>query len=395
MTEPEPLQQVDRSCVLYRGRKFSCFSGCDYFRLSSHPSVLKAARVGLEKFGLNVAASRLTTGNHAVYKILERELADFFEAEAALLVPAGYVAALVVGQALAGTYSHVLVDERAHPALLDAARLLDCPVLKFKHRNPGDFARSAARCGPGARLLALTDGMFSRDGSVAPLRAYLKSLPRDGWIVVDDAHGAGVLGRTGKGSIEAEGVGRGRIIQCITLSKAFGSFGGAVLGSSALRNRILMRSRLFLGCTPPPLPLACAALAALRILRNDRSMRGRLQRNSIYVKEKLRCAGFDLPRTPGPIVPVRVSSKRKIAGLKRRLLDAGIYPPFLKYPGAPAEGYFRFVISSEHSRAQLDRLLEVLTRRPGVRRRPANAAAEKWPHPAFVPHFSSRASGRA
>ena len=360
MTEPEPLQQVDRSYVRYRGRKLSCFSGCDYFRLSSHPTVLKAAREGLEKFGLNVAASRLPTGNHAIYRILERELADFFEAEDALLVPTGYLSTLVVAQALAGKYSHILVDERAHPALLDAAHLLDCPMLKFRHRSPEDFGRTVARCGRGARPLALTDGMFSWDGSVAPLGAYLRSLPRDGLIVVDDAHGAGVLGNTGKGTPEAEGVSRRRIVQCITLSKAFGVYGGAVLGSRALRDKILTRSRLFLGCTPLPPPLANAALTALRILKSDGRLRRRLLQNSSYVKEALQNAGVALPQTPGPVVPVHFSSDRKIADLKQRLLAGGIYPPFLRYPGGPAEGYFRFVLSSEHSRGQLDRLLDVL-----------------------------------
>jgi 7-keto-8-aminopelargonate synthetase-like enzyme len=167
--------------------------------------------------------------------------------------------------------------------------------------------------------------MFSWDGSVAPLGAYLRSLPRDGLIVVDDAHGAGVLGNTGKGTPEAEGVGRRRIVQCITLSKAFGVYGGAVLGSRALRDKILTRSRLFLGCTPLPPPLANAALTALRILKSDGRLRRRLLQNTSYVKEALQNAGVALPQTPGPVVPVHFPSDRKIADLKQRLLAGGIY----------------------------------------------------------------------
>jgi 7-keto-8-aminopelargonate synthetase-like enzyme len=365
MTEPEPLQQVDRTYVRYRRRKLSYFSGCDYFRLASHPAVLKATQDGLKRFGLNVAASRLTTGNHRIYQALEKQLTDFFDAEDALLVPTGYLATLVVAQALAGNYSHALVDERAHPALLDAAHLLDCRVLKFKHRDPYDFGRAIARCGRGARAIVLTDGMFSHDGSVAPLKAYLKCLPRDGLIVMDDAHGAGVLGKTGKGTLEAEGVSRQRVVQCITLSKAFGVYGGAVLGTRDLRKAILNRSRLFIGCTPMPLPLANAARAAVKTLKNDQQLRLRLFQNTSYVKSTLREADFELPQTPGPIVPLHLSGERKNAALKRRLLAAGIYPPFLKYPGGPATAYFRFVISSEHSRAQLDNMVEVLTRHRG------------------------------
>jgi len=361
MTEPEPLQQVDRTFVRYRRRKFSYFSGCDYFRLASHPAVLKAAHDGLKRFGLNTAASRLTTGNHPIYGLLERQLAQFFDAEDALLVPSGYLGTLVAAQALAGNFSHALVDERAHPALLDASQLLDCPVLKFKHRNPDDFGKTVARCGRGTRPIVLTDGMFSHDGSVAPLKAYLQCLPGDGSILLDDAHGAGVLGKTGKGTVEAEGVSRRQIVQCITLSKAFGAYGGAILGTRELRETILKRSRLFLGCTPLPPPLANAALAAVKILKHQKRLRQRLIHNTNYVKTSLRRAGIGLPETPGPIVPLHLASELKITKLKGRLLAAGIYPPFLKYPGGPANGYFRFVISSEHSRAQLDALIAVLT----------------------------------
>jgi 7-keto-8-aminopelargonate synthetase-like enzyme len=363
MIEPEPLQQVDRTCVRHRSRKLAYFSGCDYFRLASHPAVLKAAHDGLKTFGLNVAASRLTTGNHKIYQTLEKELANFFDADNALLLPSGYMTSLAVAQALAGYFSHALVDERAHPALLDAANLLDCPVLKFKHRDESIFAQAIARCGPGSRPIVLTDGIFSHDGSVAPLKAYLKHLPKDGLILVDDAHGAGVLGKTGKGSLEAEGVSRRRIVQCITLSKAFGAYGGAILGTPALRKQILERSRLFVGSTPLPLPLASAAVHSAKILKADKTLRCRLIQNTNYVKTALREAGFKIPQTPGPIVPLHFKNESEVTALRKDLLAAKIFPPFINYPGGPAKGYFRFVISSEHSRAQLDDLLEVLMKR--------------------------------
>jgi 8-amino-7-oxononanoate synthase len=360
MTEPEPLQQVCRTYVRARQRQLSYFSGCDYFRLASHPRVMAALQAGARKYGLNVAASRLTTGNHILYRELERELAEFFGAESALLVPSGYMTNLVAAQALAGYFSHALVDDRSHPALADAALLLDCPVLQFKSRDVAALARAVQRCGAGTRLLVLTDGMFSRDGSAAPLRDYLKVLPRDAVILVDDAHGAGVLGRTGKGTLEHAGVSRRRIIQTVTLSKAFGAYGGAILGTRRLRQRILDRSRMFTGSTPLPLPMASAALAAVGILRADRGLRRRLMENAAYVKTRLRRAGLPLENAPGPIVPVFPQHPREAVRLQRALLAAGIYPPLVKYPGAPASGYFRFVISSEHTRGQLDALLRVL-----------------------------------
>jgi 8-amino-7-oxononanoate synthase len=360
MYEPEPLQQVDRTYVRYGNRRLSYFSGCDYFRLASHPAVIHAAHDGLKKFGLNVSASRLTTGNHVIYQSLEKALMDFFAADDALLVPSGYMAATVAAQALAGNFSHALMDGRAHPALLDAARMLECPIVKFKHRDPDDFAAAVARCGRSARLIALTDGMFAQDGSIAPLKVYLKNLPRGGLILIDDAHGAGVLGKTGKGTVEIEGVSRQRVIQCITLSKAFGVYGGAILATPALRKRILERSWTFLGSTPLPLPLENAALVAIRTLQRNQQPRKRLLENTVRIKSALHDTAFRCPETPSPIIPIHLQSEHEMARLKRNLLAARIYPPFLKYPGSPANGYFRFVISSEHSRAQLDRLLAVL-----------------------------------
>jgi 7-keto-8-aminopelargonate synthetase-like enzyme len=361
MTESAPLQQIDRTYVRSGRRKLSYFSGCDYFRLASHPRVQAALQSGLKQYGLNVAASRLTTGNHVVYGRLEAALAAFFKAESALLVSTGYLANLVAAQALKGNFSHVLMDDAAHPSLADAAQFFDCPILRFQSRDVADAVRAAKRCGPGSRLILLTDGMFSRDGSAAPLRDYLKALPRDARLLVDDAHGAGVLGQTGRGTPEHAGVDRRRLIQTVTLSKAFGVYGGAILSDTALRQRILDRSHMFVGSTPLPLPLANAALCAVQILKSDSSLRQRLTRNSDYVKTALRKAGFPVPEAPGPIVCLPEMRPSAVRKLKAALLSAGIYPPFIKYPGGPATGYFRFVISSEHTRQQLDALLEALT----------------------------------
>src|SRR5882724_4626827 len=155
MTEPAPLQQIERTYVRFGKRKLSYFGGCDYFRLASHPKVIAALHKGADRYGLNVAASRLTTGNHALYYKLEDELAAFFAVESATLISGGYLANLVVAQALAGNFSHALIDEKAHPSLSDAARFLDCPVLEFKHRDAAALERVVRRCGPGAKLILL------------------------------------------------------------------------------------------------------------------------------------------------------------------------------------------------------------------------------------------------
>src|SRR5438477_4962766 len=207
-----PLQQVDRTHVRYQNRTLSYFGGCDYFRLSSHPAVLAALQAGLKKYGLTVAASRKTTGNHPLYETLEQRLADFFAVPDAVLLSNGYATNLVVAQTLAGTFSHVFIDERAHASLVDAAAFFDCPVIRFSHRDPESVARVVQRIGLQSRPVLLSDGMFSHDGELAPLGAYLRILPRDAAILLDDAHGTGVLGRTGRGTIEELDVRSKRII---------------------------------------------------------------------------------------------------------------------------------------------------------------------------------------
>ena len=361
MTEPEPLQMVGANEVRWRNRTLVYFSGCDYFRLARHPAVALAARAALSKNGLNVAASRLTTGNHRIYAQLETELAAFFDTETAIIVADGYLAPLAVAQALAGEFSHAFIDALAHAALVDAAHMLRCPVKTFAHRDAAALARGFSKLGNRARPLVLTDGMFSHDGSIAPLSEYLKILPRSGMVLLDDAHGAGVLGATGQGALEHAGVTRKRIIQCGTLSKAFGVYGGFVLGTCALRGEILARSAVFAGSTPPPPPLAGAALAALNILRRKPGYRKKLFHNVACLRSQLRRSGWEIAETPGPIIRLPAMDAAAASDLKSRLLAAGIYPPFLKYGKASAAGFFRFVISSEHTRAQLDNLAAVLT----------------------------------
>jgi 7-keto-8-aminopelargonate synthetase-like enzyme len=186
-------------------------------------------------------------------------------------------------------------------------------------------------------------------------------LPRDGFIVVDDAHAAGILGRRGRGSVELEGVSRGRLVQCVTLSKAFGVFGGAILCSRKLREQVMQRSPMFIGGTPLPLPLMHAATVSVKLVENNPSFRRRLHRNADFVKNALRRAGLKLPETPGPVIPLVLPTTRQNAALRRALLAAGIFPSFINYHG-PTEGYFRFVISSEHTQRQLNQLVGVLKR---------------------------------
>ena len=344
----EPLVQVDPVHVEYRGRKLIYFGGCDYYRFATGPRLKKIVARTLQRDGLNVAASRVTTGNHPIYEQLEAALRLFFKVDAALVTSTGYTANLVIAQALAGEFSHVLIDERAHASLKDAAQFLNCPIIEYKHRDPIHAAQGVARCGKFARIALLTDGVFAYDGSIAPVPKLIRLLPSDGMLLLDDAHGAGVLGKNGRGTAEHFSIRDRRMVRSITLSKALGAFGGAVLGNKQICRQIVSRSRLFAGSTPPPLPLAKAAISALANVQADASLRARMKKNT-------KLLGRDFPITA--ILP---HSDAEAARLKRDLLKAGIFPCLIHYPGGVRSAYFRFAISSEHPPEQIERLLRVI-----------------------------------
>ena len=344
---PEPLQQIDRTCVLWRGRKLSYFAGCDYLRLSSHPAVLAAVHSSLDEFGLNVAASRKTTGNHQIYHHLETAVRKFFASEAAVTTSTGYFTNIIAAQGLRGSIDHVLIDERAHASLRDAAQFLSCPITEFKHRDARDLKK---KCTPlrAKRLALLTDGMFAHDGSIAPLAEYREAIGNSTLFWVDDAHAGGILGRNGRGTIELARLSRQNLLQTVTFSKAFGSYGGAILCSRSLANKIQNKSCAVAGNTPLPLPLACATMTALQLC--DAVLRQKLFKNIAQFWNVL----GKLPDAPlTPIIPLSVKNS---AALSRKLLAAEIFPPWIKYAGGPSSGYFRFALSSEHSSEQIERL---------------------------------------
>ena len=346
MTSPEPLQQIDRTWVIWRGQTLAYFGGCDYFRLATHPKLIAAAQNALAKFGLDVAASRWTTGNHPLYDQLESALAKFFDAESALLVSNGYLTNLAVIQGVRDRISHILIDERAHVSLADAAVAAHVEVIPFAHRNPNDLDRKIPKY---AKALVMTDGVFAHDGSIAPLREYADLLKHDALMLVDDSHGVGVLGAQGRGSAEHLGLSRDRTIQTTTLSKAFGCFGGAILASNDINDAITTKSSVITGATPFPLSHAAAAIAATEILSNG-NLRESLTQN-------LQRLGL---KTSVPIHAVFPANEKEQRHLIRGLLARGIFPPNIRYQNGPPEGYFRFAISSEHTRAQLDALADAL-----------------------------------
>jgi 8-amino-7-oxononanoate synthase len=347
----EPLEQIDSTHVLWRGRKLLYFGGCDYLRLSRSPSVLDSIQKSLDKYGLNVAASRKTTGNHPLYDKAEGAIANYFGSERALLVSNGYLTNLIVAQGLAGRVSHAFIHEQAHVSLQDAAKFLGAKVQTFKHRDAADLAAKISRFGKSSAVAVLTDGLFAQNGSLAPLVEYVEMLNKKSLLWVDDSHGAGILGKQGGGTVEVCGLARRNLVQTITFSKGFGVYGGAVLCKEGLYSRILAESSIVAGNTPLPLPLVGGIMAGLR--GASRQLRKRLEKN---VRELFALAGMTPPEVATPILGLVPVSSAYASSFEKELLNAKIYPCFIRYPGGPATGYFRFAVSAEHTGWEIQRL---------------------------------------
>jgi 8-amino-7-oxononanoate synthase len=356
------IEHVAPNWVSYRGRKLLFFSGTDYFRLSWHVAIRREFVEAVGRYGPSSGASRLTTGNLSIYGELETEIARFFGVEAAVSTSSGYLAPLVAVQALSDRHRRVLLDERAHPCLEDAAAASRLPLHRFDHRDLKSFEAACFQKASKGPCLVMTDGLFTQSGEVAPLNDYLRRLPKDATLLVDDAHGAGVLGRNGRGTAEWLGVALERLVITMTFSKALGGHGGAILARRETIDAVVRQSVAFAGSSPVPPPFAASGLAALRLMKsegNDR--RGRLSANTHRVKNALRDAGYSLGAGPGPMFSIVPANAKDAERLRRRLLAAGIYPPLISYPKGPANQFFRFAISSEHSSEHLTQLIAALT----------------------------------
>ncbi|MCS7090187.1 MAG: pyridoxal phosphate-dependent aminotransferase family protein [Verrucomicrobiota bacterium] len=363
MKEARPVMRVD-AVHLRRGNQLLLdFGGCDYLRMAQSPKVKRALLHSIQRQGWNTAASRLTTGNHPLYRRAELKLARFFGSEDAVLLPTGYLAPVVAAQALAGSFTHAFLDEAAHVCLQDAAAFLRCRVWTFAHRDPQHLERLVQRAGSNARIVVLTDGVFGWSGSVAPLPAYLRALPAGSKVLVDDAHAVGVLGTNGQGTLEWWGISRRRVIQTVTLSKALGLYGGLVLCSQALREGIVQHAAAFGGGTPLPLPFVAALETAMEELRQRLPLRQTAMHHAERLRAALRKAGWQVHDSPTPIVTLFPAHVQQARQLCRVLERVGIHPPWTCYPGHPA-GYFRFVLTPYHKPGHVNRLLEALLQIP-------------------------------
>jgi 8-amino-7-oxononanoate synthase len=344
------------------GRLLLSFSSNDYLGLARHPALVRAFQQAAGRDGVGSGASHLITGHHREHHALEEELATYAGRERAVLFSTGYMANLAVGTVLGQRDGLVLEDALNHASLLDAGRLSGARFERYAHGDAAAAATALANSAEGAALV-LTDGLFSMDGDVAPVGA-LARICRDAraWLAVDDAHGLGVVGPTGRGVLEATGLAQDDVPVLIgTLGKAFGCFGAFVAGSNALCDLLVNRARTLIFTTALPPAVAAAARCALRLADEEPWRRERLRTHVARFTTACRELGLPLLPSMTPIQPLVLGGNEATLAASSALLELGILVTAIRPPTVPVNtARLRITFSAAHTEADVDRLIEAL-----------------------------------
>jgi 8-amino-7-oxononanoate synthase len=348
--------------VAVDGRSLVNFSSNDYLGLANHPAVREAFRRGVARWGAGSGASHLVCGHSAAHHALEEELAAFTGRPRALLFSTGYMANLGVISALAGRGDAVFEDRLNHGSLLDGGLLSGARFQRYPHADVLALEAALAESRAETRLV-VTDGVFSMDGDLA-LLPELARVCRNGsaWLMVDDAHGLGVLGAEGRGTLEHFGLGEIEVPVLVgTLGKALGTFGAFVAGSEDLIDYLIQRARTYVYTTALPAAVAEATRASLRLVRDEPERRARLHRNVRRFRAGAESLGFELGDLAGPIQPVVIGANAKALEASRRLGERGFLVSAIRPPTVPeGTARLRITLSASHTDGQVDGLLDAL-----------------------------------
>ncbi|MEZ5459053.1 MAG: 8-amino-7-oxononanoate synthase [Steroidobacteraceae bacterium] len=351
----------------HAGRDYLNFSSNDYLGLADHPALAASMQAAASARGTGAGASHRVTGHGPEHDALERELAEFCGRERALLFSTGYMANLGVVMALAGRDDLVLEDRLNHASLLDAALLSRARLERYPHRDAAVAAQALAAFdttrSPQAGALLVTDGVFSMDGDLAPLpQLAAAARAHEAWLIVDDAHGFGVLGEHGGGVLEHFGLGADDVPVLVgTLGKACGSFGAFVAGDADLVDWLLQRARTYIyhGAAEP---VAAATRAALRVIRAEPARRARLRELTQRFRSAAQEAGLPLLPSDTAIQPVIVGDARRCLDISHLLREDGFWVTPIRPPTVPqGAARLRVTLSAAHADADVDRLVAALS----------------------------------
>lgn len=355
--------------ALIDGRELLSFASNDYLGLAAQPEVIRAAQEGARQFGVGAGAAHFLSGHTCAHEMLEDALREYSQFDSALLFSTGYLANLAILTALADRETLVCADKLNHACLNDGARLSRADFRRYPH---GDVAqlRTLLQASTSKRKLIVTDAVFSMDGDVAPLAALLElAEEHDALLIVDDAHGFGVLGPQGRGSLAMLDLHSPRLVLMATLGKAVGTAGAFVAARRDIVEWIMQTASSYLFTTAAPPLIAHATLTALALARDGDALRHELQDNITRFRAGATAIaaqrGWMLPASITAIQPIIIGNNASALAISEALLEAGLWAPVIRPPTVPAgTARLRISLSAAHSAADIDRLLAALEGMP-------------------------------
>ncbi len=356
------VESPAETTITIKGRQVIAMASNNYLGLANHPAVKQAAVEAIEQWGVGAGAARLISGTMTPHEQLEQALAHFKQVEAVLTFGTGYTTNVGLIPTLIDRNGLILADRSCHASLIQACRLSNAMFRVFHHNDVEHLETLLHKRGKARPTLVVTEGVFSMDGDLAPLPEYLTLCQRyDATLLVDDAHGTGVMGQHGRGTAEHFGLNPQDLVQMGTLSKAVGTSGGYVAGTAGLKDYLINTSKAFIYTTASPPAIAAAAAAAMQIIRHDPDRRARLWDNRNYLHSALKSMGFQITNTQSPILPIIVKSPETAVQMSQALYEAGVYVPAIRPPTVPKHSSrLRLTVSSEHTKEQLRSVCETL-----------------------------------
>ncbi len=341
------------------GKDVLNFCANNYLGLANHPRLKAAAKKAIDDYGIGPGAVRTIAGTMSLHDRLEARLAQFKGAEAVVTLQSGFTANLATIPALVGSGDVIFSDQLNHASIIDGCRLSRAKVVAYGHNNPDDLRRKIAQETDYERRLIITDGVFSMDGDIAPLPDLLKvAQEHDIMLMVDDAHGEGVLGKGGRGIVDHFDL-HGRVdVEVGTMSKAFGVVGGIVAGKQVIIDWIKQRGRPFLFSSAMTVPDTAACLEAVELLEQSDELVTRLWANGDLFKREMKALGFDVGHSQTPIVPVMLGDAKLAREFSRKLFENGVFAMAIGYPTVPhGLARIRVMNTAAHSQADLEQAL--------------------------------------
>ena len=355
------VEAVENGRICIDGRWLVHLASNSYLGLIHHPRMIATSKEALDRFGTGAGSARLIGGTFSLHEQLEEKLAEFKQAEAALLFPTGYMANLGIIPSLVGPGDLVIGDHLNHASLIDACRLSRAAFRVYPHRDVEQLESALKnRSGRYRRILIVTEGVFSMEGDIAPLPAIVEIARRYGAdLLVDDAHATGVLGPSGRGTLEHFGISPDGILQMGTLSKALGSLGGYMAGPRVVVEFLQNKARPFIYTTALPPASTAAALEAVQIIQEEPVWRARLWSNvQRWVSGLAHQSGMRLVSDESPIVPIHIGDTQETMQKAQALFDRGVYAPGIRPPTVPAgSARIRTSITAAHSESDLEAAL--------------------------------------